>query len=233
MNKVEFNLLPDQKMNVVKAGRMRNTIVSIAFVAAVASLALFILLFFTVNGVQRKQLSDANKDIETANNTLKGVSSLEQILTVQNQLKTLTGLHQNKHVSSRLISYLPQVTPTNVSIGSLTVDMAGNVMQISGTADSQHAVNTFIDTLKFTTYTTSSDSSAKSAFPTVIETNFALSGGGKVSYLLDVNYDPVLFSNSQAAPTLHVPSLTTTRSVTDNPSNQLFTGQPAKQKENQ
>ena len=218
MNKVEFNLLPDQKMNVVKAGRMRNTIVSIAFVAAVASLALFILLFFTVNGVQRKQLSDANKDIETANNTLKGVSSLEQILTVQNQLKTLTGLHQNKHVSSRLISYLPQVTPTNVSIGSLTVDMA---------------VNTFIDTLKFTTYTTSSDSSAKSAFPTVIETNFALSGGGKVSYLLDVNYDPVLFSNSQAAPTLHVPSLTTTRSVTDNPSNQLFTGQPAKQKENQ
>ena len=104
-------------------------------------------------------------------------------------------------------------------------------MQISGTADSQHAVNTLIDTLKFTTYTTSSDGTARKAFPTVVESDFALSGGGKVSYVLDVNFDPVLFSNTKEVPVLQVPSLTTTRSVVDNPS-QLFTGQPTK-KENQ
>ena len=232
MNKVEFNLLPDTKMNVVKASRTRNTIATIAFIVSAASLAIFILLFLTVNGIQRKQMSDVNKDIETTNSRLKGVSGLEQILTVQNQLNTLTGLHQNKHVSTRLFTYLPQVTPTNVSIGSLTVNLEDNVMQISGTADSHHAVNTFIDTLKFTTYTTSSDSSPKNVFPTVVESKFALSGGGKVSYLLDVNFDPALFSNTQEAPTLQVPSLTTTRSVIDNPSSQLFTGQPPK-KDNQ
>ena len=230
MNRVEFNLLPDLKMDVVKATRARKTIVSIAFLASAASLTILVLLLFTVYIVQNKQLSDASNDIETANETLKNTSGLVQILTVQNQLKTLPGLHQNKHISSRLFAYLPQVTPTNVSIGSLILDLAANTMQISGTAESQHAVNTFIDTLKFTKYTIANDGTAKDAFPIVIESNFALSGA-QVSYTLDVQFDPVLFSNNQAAPTLQVPSLTTTRSVVDNPSNLLFTGQTPKPKD--
>lgn len=226
MNKVEFNLLPDLKMGVVKAARTRKTIVGIALLASAASLAVLILLIFTVYIVQHKQLTDADGNIKIANEKLKNTSGLEQILTVQKQLQTLPGLHQNKHVNSRLFTYLPQVTPTNVSIGGLTVDMTTNIMQISGTANSQHAVNTFIDTLKFTTYITGTNSTAKNAFPTVIETNFALSGS-RVSYLLDVSFDPVLFSNNQSAPVLRVPSLTTTRSVVDNPST-LFTGQTPK-----
>ena len=223
MNKVEFNLLPDLKMEVVKTARVRNTVVSIAVLASAASLAIFILLLFTTGVLQKKQLSDANSEIETANSTLKDTDGLEEILTVQNQLQTLTGLHQDKHISSRLFTYLPQVTPTNVSIGGLNVDLSTDVMQISGTASSQHAVNTFIDTLKFTTYTTADDSPGKNAFPTVVETSFALTGN-RVSYLLDVHFDPILFSNKQAAPTLNVPSTITTRSVVDNPSS-LFTGQ--------
>jgi len=230
MNRIEFNLLPDLKMEVVKTTRARKTIVSIAFLASAASLTILVLLLFTVYIVQNKQLSDASNDIETANETLKNTSGLVQILTVQNQLKTLPGLHQNKHISSRLFVYLPQVTPTNVSIGSLSLDLAANTMQISGTAESQHAVNTFIDTLKFTKYTIANDGTAKDAFPIVIESNFALSGA-QVSYTLDAQFDPALFSNNQAAPTLQVPSLTTTRSVVDNPSNLLFTGQTPKPKD--
>ena len=224
MNRVEFNLLPDLKMDVVKAQRARKTIVSISFLASAASLAVFVLMLFTVYIVQNKQLSDADKNIKAANQKLKDISGLEEVLTVQNQLQELTDLHKNKHASNRLFSYLPQVTPTNVSIGSLTVDLATNVMQISGTASSQHAVNTFIDTLKFTKYTTDSNNAPLNAFPTVIETNFALSGNN-VSYLLDVHFDPILFSNSQSPPKLQVPTLTTTRSVIDNPSSLLFTGQ--------
>lgn len=222
MNRVEFNLLPDLKMEFVKAARARKTIISLAFLASAASLAIFILLLFTTAVVQKKQLSDASKEIDAVNNKLKNINSLERILTVQNQLYTLTGLHQNKHASSRLFTYLPQVTPTNVSISSLDVDFSNSVIQISGTASSQHAVNTLIDTLKFTTYDAGSGSS-KNAFPTVVESDFAFSSRG-ISYTLDVNFDPVLFSNNQAEPKLNVPSTTTTRSVIDNPDS-LFTGQ--------
>ncbi|HEX5395397.1 MAG TPA: PilN domain-containing protein [Candidatus Saccharimonadales bacterium] len=223
--------MPDTKMDVVKASRTRNTIVSIAFLVSAASVAIFLLLLFTVYLVQNKQLSDANKDIEAANAKLKSINSLEKILTVQKQLGTLPGLHQNKHISSRLFSYLPQVTPTNVSITHLTIDTENNQLKISGDANSQHAVNTFADTLKFTTYTVNKGDDQKQAFPTVVESEFALSGATdkQVTYTLDVTYDPALFSGSQAAPTLQVPTLTTTRSVLDDPNNQLFTGQTKKE----
>jgi Tfp pilus assembly protein PilN len=227
MNRVEFNLLPDVKMDVVKANRTRNTVISVSFLAAAVSLVVFLLLAFTVYGVQKKQLSNANKNITTANNRLKSIEGVERMLTVQNQLHTLADLHKNKHASARMFTYLPQVTPTNVSIGSLTVDFTTNTMQISGTAGSQHAVNTFIDTLKFTKYSLSTDTASSFAFPTVIETNFALSGN-KVSYLLDVHFDPILFSNAQAAPSLQVPTLTTTRSVLEDPNSLLFNGQTGK-----
>jgi hypothetical protein len=105
--------------------------------------------------------------------------------------------------------------------------MAANTIQISGTASSQHAVNTFIDTLKFTTYSQAGGADMK-AFPTVVETSFSISGS-TVSYLLDISFDPALFSNQQPAPTLKVPTLTSTHSVVDNPSNQLFTGQAPKE----
>ena len=165
MSGVEFNLLPDTKMDVVKAGRTRSTIISIAFLVSGASLAIFLLLLFTVYIVQNKQLNDANKDIQTANEKLKSISSIEKILTVQNQLNTLPSLQQKKHVSSRLFSYLPQVTPTNVSITHLTVDSSTNQLKISGDANSQHAVNTFADTLKFTTFKINSDDEPKKLFP--------------------------------------------------------------------
>lgn len=228
-NKVEFNLLPDTKMDVVKANRTRSTIISIAFLVSAVSLAIFILLFFTADVLQSKQLKDANNDINTANNKLRNTANLEKILTVQNQLSALTKLHQGKHINSRIYAYLPQVTPTNVSIGSLTLDNTANTLQISGTAVSQHAVNTFIDTLKFTTYTPSGGTNKQNAFPSVVETNFAL-GTPKVSYVLQVTFDPALFSNAQSAPTLNVPNLTTTRSVLEDPSNLLFNGQTGGQK---
>lgn len=229
MNRVEFNLLPDLKMDVVKANRTRNTIVSVSYLAAGASLVIFVLLAFTVYGVQKKQLSDANNNINATNERLKDIDGIERILTVQNQLNSLADLHKNKHATTRLFTYLPQVTPTNVSIGDLTVDLAENTMQITGTADSQHAVNTFIDTLKFTTYTTGQGSSSQRAFPTVVQSDFAIADG-RVSYKLDVKFDQALFSSAQAAPTLQVPTLTTTRSVLEDPNNLLFNGQTGNNK---
>lgn len=232
MNRVEFNLLPDLKMNVVKANRTRNTIISIAFLAAAASLAVFLLLALTVYGVQKAQLSQANKNIKAANNRLKSIEGLERVLTVQNQLHTLTSLHANKHAAARIFAYLPQVTPTNVSIGNLTVDFSTNTMKISGTASSQHAVNTFIDSLKFTTYRIGADSEQRQAFPTVIETSIALADG-KATYELDVQFDPELFSNVHEAPTLQVPTQVTTRSVLQDPNNLLFNGQTGETKDSE
>ena len=229
--KAQFNLLPDAKLTAVKSDRSRNLIVSVAVIASIVSAALFLLTLTTASVLQKKQLSDADKEIAVETAKLQGISGLDKIITVQNQLGTLVDLHKNKHISSRIFTYLPEVTPTQVSLSRLSIDFKSNSLQIDGTAASQKSVNIFIDTLKFTTYTINPEDSPKSAFPSVVESSFSI-GATSVSYSLNVTFDPVLFSNANIdssgrskAPLLQVPKLTTTRSVSEDPANLLFNGQ--------
>jgi Tfp pilus assembly protein PilN len=226
MSAIQFNLLPDVKMHYVKSQRSRNLVITLALLISGASLAVFLVLLFTVNVIQKKQLSDASGQVTSTANAIKAVPDINKVLTIQNQLISLTTLHKNKHVTSRLYTYLPQVTPTNVKISSILLDFSTNSMTISGTANSQHTVNTFIDTLKFTTYKVANVDSALPAFPSVIESSFSIAAGNS-SYSITTTFDPQLFTGATVpAPKLTVPKLTTTRSVTEDPSNPLFNTKP-------
>lgn len=230
MSAIQFNLLPDAKMAHVKASRTRNLVVSVAFLASAVSVALVLIVLLAVEGVQKKQLSSADNNVKKYSSQLKNIPNVNKIITVQNQLKTLITLHQSKHLSSRIFSYLSEVTPTDVHINQLSIDFGLGSMQISGTSNSQQSVNTFIDTLKFTTYTVGADTTTRNAFPSVIESSFGLGAGG-ASYSLTVGFDPILFANNLGGqvPKLSVPKLTTTRSVLADPANVLFNGTlPAK-----
>lgn len=227
---VQINLVPDVKMNYLKAQHSRDTIVSAAVLTTLVSFAIFLLTFFSVSVLQHTQQKNLDSQIKTASAKLKGLSGLDQVLTVQNQLTTLVQLHQNNHISSRIFAYLPQVTPINVQIGQLTLDLKTNTIQIDGTASSQLAVNTFLDTLKFTTYTIPGSKDAKSAFPLVVLSNFSLNSEN-ANYSVNVTFEPVLFANNltdsngkQTAPLLNVPKQTTTRSAIDEPTT-LINGQ--------
>lgn len=227
MSKVQFNLLPDVKLEYMKVERTRAKVITACTTAGAVSLGLFLVLFLSVNVVQKKQLSDARAQITQSSKQLGDIKNLTQALTIQNQLGTLADLHQKKHISSRLFTYLPQITPTNVNISSLTMDLTNNSMNITGTASNHQAVNTFIDTLKFTTFKIGTQEE-QPAFPSVIESSFGI-GNTNVTYGLNVQFDPKLFSNpaldssgKSQAPKLSVPSLTTTRSVLQITGNPLF-----------
>lgn len=231
MSKIQFNLLPDIKLAAVKSNRSRNLAVGVALIISAVSVVIFLFLLITTSVIQKKQLSDADKTIAVSTAKLQSVDGLDKMITIQNQLSTLVDLHKNKRISSRIFSYLPEVTPTQVSLGRLAMDFKASTMQIDGTAADQKSVNTFIDTLKFTTYIVNSSDSPKSAFPSVIESSFSI-GAKNVGYSLNVTFDPALFANNildsqghPKAPTLQVPKLTTTRSITDDPANLLFNGQ--------
>jgi Tfp pilus assembly protein PilN len=231
MSAIQFNLLPDVKLAYIKAQRNQKLVSSIAILASAVAIGVFLIMLLTVDVLQKKQLNDAKKSAASASSQLAGISGLSNILTVQNQQKTLVTLHGSKHISSRLFTYLPEVTPTNVNIGRVLLDFKANTIEIDGTADSAHSVNTFVDTLKFTTYKVGSQDSDHPAFTSVVESNFSITAG-KASYSLNVTFDPKLFANNlvdskgnQQAPVLNVPKLTTTRSVTEDPSNGLFNGQ--------
>lgn len=227
MSMVQFNLLPDVKMQYVKVQRTQNLIVSISILVAAASLGIFILTFFTANVVQKKQLSDASKDVAKYTKELRSKPNVERIVTVQNQLKALVPLHQQKHITSRLFSYLPALTPVTVQVTDLSIDFTTNTILISGTSNSQQSINTFIDSMKFTTYKIGKDGEPQKAFSNVLETSFTLDeNGGKADFTISTQFAPDLFSNNLGGeqPILIVPKLTTTRSVVEDPANSLFNG---------
>jgi len=228
MARIQFNLLPDVKLQFDKAKRIQSLVFRVAVIASAVSLGLFLLMLIMVDVVQKSQLNSATKTETTTSSQLKNIPNLSQIITIQNQLKTLVGLHQAKHVSSRIFTYLPQVTPSNASIGKLDIDLSGTTMTISGNADSQKTVNTFIDTLKFTTYKVGDQDSAHSAFISVVESAFAINPTN-VSYTLDISFDPQLFANNlldsqgrPQEPKLSVPKLTTTKAGVNDANNPIF-----------
>ena len=228
---IQFNLLPDIKLQADKSRRMRDLVYSGAIAVSAISLAIFLIMLFSVDVVQKKQFNDAGKNLDATNTQLKSISNISQVITVNSQLQTLVSLHQNKHITSRIFTYLSQVTPSAVSIGKLDMDTGANTMNITGNADTQKTVNTFIDTLKLTTFKVSGSDTSHPAFTSVVESGFAINPNN-VSYTLNLQFDPQLFANNlldssgnAQAPVLTVPKLTSTKAAIDDPTNTLFKAQ--------
>lgn len=213
---VQFNLLPEIKIQYLKAKRQKHLFVLGSTVAVVASLAIMTLLLSFVFIVQKKSISDLNKDIDSKGSELQSTEDLDRILTVQNQLNVISGLHDEKAVASRLFGYVSQFTPSSASIARLNVDFVENLMTISGSADSLETVNKFTDTLKFTSYTTAENQDEKKAFSEVVLSNFGRDSKD-ASYTITAKFDPVIFSEQQDVK-LTVPNIVTTRSEVAQPS---------------
>jgi Tfp pilus assembly protein PilN len=194
-NRLQFNLLPDVKREYIRTEGLRSKIATTAVVASIASIAVLLILVFWTEVVQKKQLSDSAKQISSSMQAIKSESNLPKALTIQNQLYTLAALHSGKHLTSRLFEYLTQVTPANVNLGQLSLDLNTNTITLSGTADSAASVNELIDTLKLAKYTVGSATTGQPAFSSVVESNFDI-GINNVSYGITANFDPNLFSNN-------------------------------------
>lgn len=223
---VQFNLLPDVKLEYNRQQRAKRLVYTVCGITTVTVLAITVVAFFAVNILQHKLLNDANNDITTYSNKLKSIPNLDKVLTIQNQLNALPGLHQTKHVTSRLFDYLPQVTPNNVFIGKLSIDTTADTISITGTADTVESVNKFVDTLKFTQFTTKDAPDTKTkAFSSVILSKVDRDEKG-ATYTIDTTYDAALFDSTQTV-SLGIPKETTTRSILNAPSanSTLFNGQ--------
>ena len=229
---IELNLLPDVKLDYIKAQRSHRLVTSVALLVTAVTIIILALLL-SVDGLQKKHLHDLNNDITSESSKLQGQPQINQILTVQNQLQSLTTLHNGKPAASRLFNYLNETTPVPVSINNFSIDFTQQTMTITGAADALSSVNQYVDTLKFTTYTTGSNKTATSAFSNVVLSSFSLTTGSTTAtqdasqpatYTITLGYNPAIFDITQNV-TLSVPSLTTTRSALEQPTD-LFKDAP-------
>jgi hypothetical protein len=194
---VQFNLLPNVKLEYVKSQRTKRLLTLVSIVVSIAALVVLMLAFTAVDVVQKKSLKDLNNDIGTYSTKLKNVKDLDKILTVQNQLGTLTGLHDQKPVASRLFTYMSQVTPAQATLNNLQVDFTANTMTIGGSAPSLDVISTYTDTLKATTYTTTANKTAVKAFNSVVLSSFARDDKG-ATFTITLKFDPIIFQSNSA-----------------------------------
>lgn len=212
---IQFNLLPDIKIQYLKAKRQKHLVLFISTVAIIASVAVMALMASYVFGVQKKSINDLTNDIETASDELQSTPDLSKILTVQNQLNVLPSLHNDKPVANRVFGYLNQATPVEASIARMEVNFTESTMSLTGSANSLETVNKFVDTLKFTNYTTSNSKEPKSAFSNVVLANFGRDSES-ANYTIELSFDPEIFSELVSVE-LSVPNIITTRSEVEQP----------------
>lgn len=214
---IQFNLLPDIKIQYLKARRQKRLFMLTSTVVVIGTITVIVMLVSFVFGVQKKSISDLSNDIDKQGAELQSTPDLDKILTVQNQLKVLPGLHDDKAVATRLFEYLSQITPSDASIARINVDFVENTMTLTGSAGSLEIVNVFTDTLKFTTYTTENNKTEeKPAFSEVVLSTFGRDSTF-ATYTITTKFDPVIFSELENV-TLTVPNIVTTRSEVAQPS---------------
>jgi Tfp pilus assembly protein PilN len=234
---IQFNLLPDVKKEYIKAKRTKRLIFSVSTLSAIGAIVVVLILFSVVQFAQKKSINDLTKDIESGVNQLKSVKDLDKILTIQQQLESIPGLHQQKPETSRLFTYLTQITPADVKIGSFQIGFDDNSVIIEGTAPSIASVNRFTDTIKFAKFTQAEKvlEGSSEETPAASEAELAFSDVSTelsrneetASYKITATFQPLIFDNTKTV-TLIIPNTVTTRStqgrpaVSDTDENPLF-----------
>jgi Tfp pilus assembly protein PilN len=213
---IQFNLLPDIKIQYIKARRQEHLVILVSTVAIIASLAVLMLLIVTTDVVQKHELSNVRSTVIRDSSELESTPNLDQMLTVQSQLGALPTLHDDKAAVSRLFPYLTELTPTKATISTMNVDYTANTMTLSGSADSLATVNQFTDTLKFTAYTMQGQAGALPAFSNVVLSSFSDSSQSGASYTITASFDPTLFKQLDNVK-LTVPGVISTRSEVAQP----------------
>lgn len=210
----QFNLLPDIKLEYLKAERNRRLVFSISILVTAAAIVLVAGLFSYVE-YQKSQISSLSSDIERQGATLADQANINSILTIQNQIQTLTQLHEQEPDVTKLSAYLNQLIPVTANLGTLSADFNADTISLSGDADSLVTVNELVDILKFSNYSVVGVSGKKLAFSNVVLSNFGLAKS-RATFSISANFDPMLFSNTEKV-SLNVPNIVTTRSQLDQP----------------
>lgn len=216
---VQFNLLPDVKVQYIKTLKIKRLTIAVSIIAVAVSAGILV-LFMSYAAVQKRHLSNLDSDISAMRAELEDNESLGKILSVQNQLRSLPELYNGRPAAERLTEFIDQTTPVGVGLGRLIIDFSLNTMELSGSAKSLELVNAHVDTLKLTAFKPEEDAELIPAFSNVVLAQFGRDKD-EASFKISLEFDPQIFDANRKI-TLVVPTTVATRNQAE--SADLFDG---------
>lgn len=134
---IEINLLPDVKTDLLRAQKVRSAVISITIIVGIVAVGIVTVLSIWVFAVQTTRGILSDNTIKSESRKLTSVSDLANTLTIQHQLGALTGLHEEKHLTSRAFDMLTTIIPAepnNVAINTLTLNSDSKTIIIEAQA---------------------------------------------------------------------------------------------------
>lgn len=130
---IQINLVPDVKLELIKAQRHRNSVISVAIIAMAASAVVVVLLGGYI-GVQLLRENMATAKIKKLDQEFHDIKDVEKTVTIQNQLESIQSTHSGKIMSSRIFALLEEAaakdTDNSVSYSSFTIDTSAKTISL-------------------------------------------------------------------------------------------------------
>ncbi len=226
---IELNLLPDIKQEFVHARRQKRVVIAGMIFTSIASVALVVLLGFYAFAGQSLRQTLADDAIASKSKELKSQKNLVRNLTIQNQLASLSQLHEAKPVFERLFEYLKILnpeSPNNISISKVTIATTQesiDTLVIEGSAKDYQAVTVFKDTLENAQLSyVDPETKEKIKTPlfktvTISDTGIGKDSSGKevASFKATLVYEADAFAWSISNPNVQVPNKKTNQSASN------------------
>lgn len=147
---IEINLIPDVKKELLRAQATRTAVISGAIITSIIAGGLVVALLLYVYGVQAVRSNLAEQEIKDQYATLSKVEDLSKILTIQNQLATMSNLNDSKKIDSRLFDVLAAVVPpepNSVQISQINIDAEDSKITLDGQTRAFDSMEVFKKTL--------------------------------------------------------------------------------------
>lgn len=215
---IEINLVPDVKQELIKAQRVRASVISVAILSGLIAGGVVVLLAIWVFGVQTARGVILDNTIQSESETLASVEDVNETLTIQNQLSKISEMHNNKTITSRVFDILTTINPpepNNVAITNLTLDLDASTITIEAQAANGYpALETFKKTIAATTFRYSQDGEQFSV-PLASDMSDSersygedASGARVLRFTLSFVYPEELFSRAAESATIVAPERT-------------------------
>lgn len=201
---IEINLVPDVKQELIKAQRVRATVISFSILIGFVSAGIVTLLAVYVFGFQTIRSGLADNAIKEGAATLASTEDLSKTLTIQNQLTKISAVHADKKIDSRIFNVLAAIippSPNDIKVSTIAVDSVAGTVVIEGqAANSYAAVEVFKKTIEGAKVKFTIDETVQEAFlasnVSTGDTSYGEdSTGSKVlRFSMTFTYAPELFS---------------------------------------
>ena len=153
---IEINLVPDVKQELIRAQRVRASVISVAILVGIIAIGVVILLAVWVFGVQTARNLLTDNTIKSESSKLSNIEDISNTLTIQNQLSKLPAQHDNKAIDSRIFDILATINPpapNDIKINNLSLDSSTSTIKIEAqTSGGYSALEVFKKTINATKF---------------------------------------------------------------------------------